>query len=265
MQRARRSVQLVALALAGAATLTGCRSEPGVAIYLGGVRHTQREVDALAVQLRPLSSAGLGDARTRVVQWLVLRDLIKRTATAEKWGAAQVDVDGAASKLQPSVQQAAEQAATAALGDHPSEEKVNKAQAELADKVAAQMRTIRPAITLYAEFQAYLALAQQHVSSGPPPDADYAELFQRAKEGGLIQPGTTEAQFREGLNAQDGQAVAANFGLRDLLAGMVKHSDLTINPRYSPARVALLGDGNGHDLIVLSLDGKPRSAPVRGA
>ena len=59
--------------------------------------------------------------------------------------------------------------------------------------------------------------------------------------------------------------MAANFGLRDLLAGMVKQADLTINPRYSPARVALLGDGNGHDLIVLSLDGKSGSAPVRSA
>jgi hypothetical protein len=261
MQRARRSALLLTLALLGAATLTGCRSEPGVAIYVGGARHTQHEVDDLATKLAGLSG-DLREGRTQVVQWMVLRDVIKRTAIAEKWDAPQVDVDAASSSLQASVQQGAEQAAQKALGDNPSADQISKAQAEITDKVAAQMRTIRPVSVLFAEVQAYMKLAQAHVSSETPPDADYTDLYHRAKEAGFVKPGASETDFRQGLSPQDRQAVESSFRLRDLLAGMVKRADLTINPRYAPANVSMLNDGKGHDLIVLQLDSKA-GAPVR--
>lgn len=251
MQRARRTALLVTLALLGAATLTGCRSEPGVAIYIGGARHTQHEVDDLAAKLAMiptsvLPQSGIGGNREQIVKWLVLRDLIKRTATAEKWDAPKVDVDGASAQLQTAMQQ-------------------DPGASASADKVAAKVRAVRPVIALLVESQAYVQLAQQHAKAAQPSDADYAELFTRAKAGGLIPPGTPEAEFRQGIGEENAQLVAAKIGLRNLLADMLKKADVVINPKYAPAEWSVLDDGNGHELIVLSLGGTSGSAPVREA
>jgi hypothetical protein len=84
MQRARRMALVAALALAAGLALTGCRSQPSVAAYVGDHRYTQADVDRIFNEVKDKPEPAVPATRQRIVRLLVLRDLAKQVATARK-------------------------------------------------------------------------------------------------------------------------------------------------------------------------------------
>ncbi|GAA1816197.1 hypothetical protein HC028_10135 [Planosporangium flavigriseum] len=228
MQRARRVASIAGLALVGTLALTGCRSEPGAAIYVGSTTYSHEYVDGLSAQLQKVSSLSRGDGRQTIAQWLVVRDLGKRMVADNKWPAPEVDEHGAESQIQQAL---------------PTAER-------------GSLETLRPLIKIFAEYEAYRGAVQQHATLAQPTDADYADLYQRAKVAGLVGPGVDEATYRKSLGAQNDQLFRANVSLRQLYSEAVKKANVSVNPKYAPAELALLRDQQNHALVVVSLNSK---------
>jgi hypothetical protein len=219
MHRARRVSLLAVLALAGTLALTGCRSQPDVAIYVGDRTYSQKQVDGMAKQLKAIPNFNAGNPQELVTQWIVLRDVGKKIVAEKKWPAPKVD--------------------TATLAEQTGQ----PAKSEL--------------VTLIAEFQAYQQALIGNVKPAAPTDADYAELHKRFVAAGLVDPSMDEQAFRKGLQGDDLDLVSTRLGLRNLYADGIKHAKVTVNPRYAPAEGIMLGDQQGHPVIVVPLNSKP--------
>jgi hypothetical protein len=248
MQRARRLALLAVLALTGTLALTGCRSQPGTAIYIGSATYSQKYVDGLSDQLQKLPGFTRGDGRKNVTQWLVVRDLGKRMVADNRWPAPQIDEQGATTQIQDALQAGGQGAARGSVD------------------------SVRPLIQLYAQYEAYRGAVQQHVTLVEATDADYADLYQRAKSAGLVDPGMDATTYRQSLGPQNDQLFRANLGLRKLFSDAVKKADVSINPKYAPAELPLLHDQQNHALVVVPLNSKagepavvPAPAPAQSA
>ncbi|WFE23469.1 hypothetical protein O7621_09400 [Solwaraspora sp. WMMD937] len=97
MQRVRRLASITVIALVGVAALSACRSQPGVAAYVGDEQYTEEQVtsliDDMADQLGEQAGqqgAPLLPTRQQVVSALVLADVC-----------AQLDVPGGAQPVSP--------------------------------------------------------------------------------------------------------------------------------------------------------------------
>jgi hypothetical protein len=238
MQRARRVALVAVLALVGGLALAGCRSQPGEAIYVGAAKYSQQYVDDLSEQLLKVPGFTLADGRQTIAQWIVMRDLGKRMVADNGWPAPSVDEEAATGQFQNALQ--ANEPATA-------------------QKTIA---SIRPLIQLYAQYQGYNATAQQHAGPAQPTDADYADLYQRAKAAGLVDPGTDEAAYRQSLGAQNDQLFRANIGLRNMYLKTIKKANVSVNPKYAPVELTLLHDSNNHALVVIPLNAKTAAPAV---
>jgi hypothetical protein len=222
MYRLRRVSLLAVLAVAGALALSGCRSQPSVAIYVGDTTYTQRQVEKLATELTALPAFKTGDARKAVTQWIVQRDVAKKMLTDRRIALPPVEMRAAQSAGLP---------ANGAL------------------------------IKLYAEYQAFTGAVQQRATPAEPTEADFAELYRRAKLAGIVEPGTPEAQFRQSLGEQNLQLFATNLGIRNIYLDGIKKAHVTVNPRYADD-VAMLSDNAGHALVVLPLNSKQSTSAV---
>jgi hypothetical protein len=223
MYRVRRVSLLAILAVVGALTLSGCRSQPSVAIYVGNTTYTQKQVEKLATELKAIPEFKTGDARKLVTQWIVRRDVARKMLTDRRIALPAVEL-----------QQAAQSTGLPATG---------------------------ALVKLYAEYQAFNGAIQERSTPAEPTDADFAELYRRAKLAGLVQPGTPEAQFRQGLGDQNLQLFATNLGIRNIYLDGIKKAHVTVNPRYADD-VALLSDNAGHALVVLPLNSKQSTSAV---
>jgi hypothetical protein len=233
MQRARRPVLLAVLALVGTLALTGCRSQPSTALYVGGTSYSQKYVDGLADQLQKVSPASFsrGDGRQTIAQWLVERDLGKRMVADKHWPAPEVDEQSATAQIQDALQ-------AGGNGD------------------ARAVEPLRPLIKLYAEYAAYRGAVQQHATPARPTDADYADLYQRFRAAGMLPPDVTEAKFRTGLSQQDQQMILPNLAMRNLYSEAVRKANVTVNPKYGLAELQLLKTNDNHPIVVVPFDAK---------
>jgi hypothetical protein len=238
MQRARRVAIVAVLALVGGLALAGCRSQPGAAIYVGAARYSEKYVDDLSEQFLKVPGFNRSAGRQTVAQWIVMRDLGKRMVADNGWPAPKVDKDAAKGQFQDALQSS--------------------------DPATAQktIDSIDPLIRLYAEFQGYNAATQQHAQPAQPTDADYADLYQRAKAAGLVEPGTDEAGYRQALGAQNDQLFRANIGLRNMYLETIKKANVSVNPKYAPVELTLLHDSNNHPLVVIPLIAKAAAPAV---
>ncbi len=94
MQRARRVVVAALLSLAGGLVVTGCRSEPGVAVYVGGVRYTQEGVDRIVNPAEARKDAAVTVSPQWVVRLIVTRDLARQLAAEKNLTVEPIDVSG---------------------------------------------------------------------------------------------------------------------------------------------------------------------------
>src|SRR5690242_15564510 len=91
MQRARRLALVAVLALLGALALTGCRSEPSVAAYVGDQKIMVKDIDGVIDDLSghqlQVNPAQFGDVRQIILADLVFAEFGKRYADDKGWPA----------------------------------------------------------------------------------------------------------------------------------------------------------------------------------
>lgn len=227
MQRARRLALVAVLAVVGTFALAGCRSQPGTAIYIGSTTYSQRYVDDLADQLQKMPSISRGDSRQTIAQWLIERDLGKRLVADKQWQEPAVDENRAASTIENGLQQAGSQ---------------------------ASVESLRPLIKLYAQYEAYRGAVQQHITPQQVPDAEYADLYQRARAAGQVPANVDVATYTQNVRQQNEQLLQTVLGMRTLYADAAKAVKVSLNPKYGPAELVLLSDQQNNAMIVLPLD-----------
>jgi hypothetical protein len=224
MHRARRLASVAAVAVLGLTGLAACRSEPGVAVYLGDQRITEERVNAIAQEAQlpaataqpqepsaqPSAPAQPAVSRQDVVDLLVSLDLGKQIV-AEK-------------KLTVPDQVTPEQVA-AELGVAPGSEYA-RMYGEWIDVAQAIMGAEQPAA---------------------PTDAQIMTVYEGLVEAGAIEPDLSLAQIKEAFG--DGQFVAVAAGLGDQLAAKADADGATVNPRYLPLAAPLFVTANGRPVF----------------
>lgn len=245
----RRLIAVVAAALA-AGVLAGCRSEPGVAAYVGDVKVTEDRVTAVLADARtkldaairaqteaqPSQPAPAGSTRVElpvnrqdVVNVLVGVEIVKAAAARENLAPADVPVDQLVNYIRL-----------------PEDTEFFRA---------------------YHEYSRYrTALESSNTTLKQPTEADLRDVFARFMAAGGAGPEVTFEVFQQQfIQGQNLQLVQSAVTLRDRLAPVAAGADVSVNPRYR-AELSLLDfadqQGGRHPLVVLPLTGSPRAPAV---
>jgi hypothetical protein len=253
MQRARRFASTAVVATLAVSGLAACRSEPGVAAYLGDRQITVDRVDAVYT-----------DAR------------VKLDAALEKARAAQAGQAGA----QPVPD-------TVALPISRQDVLITLVGQDLI-KQYAQSKGVRPTavdpasitqempltpdaefVVALAEYRGYVEALAQAAQPGDVTEADLTDVFERLRDAGALgQQGATATvqQWAGSLNPQQRQVLAQFIGLREDMEKSVGGFRATINPRFGPGELPLLPFNDAQSrlsaLIVLPLTAAPKPAAV---
>jgi hypothetical protein len=257
MQRARRFAFVAALTVAGLTALTGCRTNPEVAAYVGPDTYTEAQVtqiydnayDTLQAAVReqaerqaaaqPAPSPSPSPAavplpitRQDIVLALVGRELFKRAAGA--LGIAKVDV--------------------------PPDQLVQQKRLPLESEF----------MQIWAEHEGYRFALLQKLPGKTPTEADLRDIYNRLVAGGLFDPATLPFNdFATRLPAEQREGAAALMALREAMQAQVREGDIVVNPRYTPAEIAIdsFADRNQvtRPLIVVQLETDPGEPFVRDA
>lgn len=227
--------RLVAVAVAGAlvlAGLTGCRSEPGSAAFVGGTRITVHTVDAmldgLLVDGANVRESDKGAARQQITSVLTFLEVATRYAQSQGYPTPPAEYQALATQL--------------------------------------GLPSSNGYVRAVAEAQAYQALLEQRATPVAVSDTEYGAIADRvnAQVGGAA-GGRDEvvAQFKANFADQIGRAVA----VRDELTKAIKQYDVTVNPLYAPAAWVLLQlqfkqTGQQVDLVVLPLTAGAGTPPA---
>src|SRR4051794_31879423 len=191
MHRLRRGALLAAVAVVGALALSGCRSQPNVAVYVGHTSYSQQRVEKMASELEQRSPYKGGAARMTVAQWIVQRDVAKQMLTVRHIALPAVDLKDTAAKTKLP----------------PGSELVK----------------------LFGEYQAYDGAIQQRATPTEPTPADLKELFNRAQTAGLVAKGSSQAAFTQGILAQNQELIASKIGIRNIYADGIKRGRVSVN------------------------------------
>jgi hypothetical protein len=219
MQRARLA-SIVVIAAVGVLALSGCRSQPGVAAYIGAQQITENQVTGIVDDVKrkiPAGAQATPPTRDAVVSTLVLSDICQRL-TAEKG-------------LQPQ-------------GKPP------------ADQVAMLLGV--PVNSTYAQQRVDLYGCLSGVPAGQPvapTPQELAAVVARGKAGGVIPPNVPEQVAAQQL---DGTQLRAALASRKAIADAVARYAVTVNPRYRPLEFPVLSfQGNVVALSVPLGQGDP--------
>jgi hypothetical protein len=206
MQGARRTAVLAVLAVLGGLILTGCRSQPAVAAYVGGVAISNAEVERIVQDARTKVERGeLGSEvhldfavlRTRTVEALITRELIRQLARDTAVTLPTPDYAGFAS--------------------------------------ANQLPPTFHLTRLLAEAQTDLTEIAKKASPFVPTDADRKDAFDRTTINGqsVTNPFDTVKQFF------DTPEMRQALGTRELLRVALKRHPVDVNPLYGPIEIRI--------------------------
>jgi hypothetical protein len=224
MQRARL-MTLAAVGAMAAALLTGCKSEPTVAAYVGSDRitdaHVESVVDSASAKIR-------GDAtqqRDTVLGLEVFLSVAKRYADEKGWATPSIDYAGVATSI-----------------NLPEDNEFVRA---------------------VAETDAYLKLLSSNIPPAAPSDADLQAMYQHAIAEQLATPGHF-SDFTDAIQPFMTDISAAT-GVRNELAAAAKRYGVTVNPRVAPVEMTLYGipTTTGEPFTAVALSFPAASAPVR--
>ncbi|MCZ7439740.1 hypothetical protein O7598_25290 [Micromonospora sp. WMMC241] len=205
--RARRLVAVASVAV-GLVALSGCRTEPGVAAYIGDHRVTEDQVTSILDEARDgLSSqpatAPQADAllppRDQVVATLVLSDVCKELS-ADK---------GYQPKTQVTPEQVAQQLGLPAGAAYPKK---------------------------VAEFYTCVSGVPVGESTAPSKE-DLATVIAAGRAAGAIPPDVSDADAAGQL---DGDQLRSALATRKALADAIDGYDVSVNPRYRPLAFPVL-------------------------
>ncbi|MEV1288971.1 hypothetical protein [Micromonospora sp. NPDC049679] len=204
MQRARRLVSIPVIAAVGLLALAGCRSEPGVAAYIGDTKITEDRVTAIVDD----ATTQLGEnaeaqppTRAMVVSTLVLREVCDRLNPVPPAG-------------------------------QPTPPPVSPEQ-------LSQNLGVPPTTTLAKE-SAELQTCLMRIQAGPPiaPSAEQlADVVTRGKAAGAIPPDFPADQAAAQL---DGEQLRSALASRKAISEAVDRYHVTVNPRYRPLEFPVL-------------------------
>ncbi|MGY0003571.1 hypothetical protein [Micromonospora sp. I033] len=223
--RARRLVAVASVAV-GLVALTGCRTEPGVAAYVGDHRVTEDQVTSILDEMRAGLAASPATAeqapallpgRDQVVATLVLRDVC-RDLSADK-------------------------------GYQP--------QAQVSPAQVAQQTSL-PADAAYPQRVAELYTCMSGVPAGEqaaPTQEELAAVIAAGRSSGDI-PATVSDE--EAAGQLDGAQLRSALATRKVLADAIGGYDVSVNPRYRPLLFPLLSFKGGPAVSVPL--GEPGSA-----
>ena len=222
MQRARRVALLAALAVLGAASLAGCRTQPTVAAYLGDSKITEARVERIINEVRSELPAGqLGMYRQLVVSWLIGGNLASRINRDRGYPTLQPSYEELAAQAQPKV--------PAHVGNKPQLTELAK---------------------IFGDWNAAGGTLLAKVKPAPLSEADKHAIFDRVAASGRLRPGTTYEQVADQIDQPENGPFV---GLRNELRDAAKGVHLSVNPRYRPLALALgpveLPLGSGTDAL----------------
>jgi hypothetical protein len=217
MQSGRRLAIVAVLGILGVLVLSGCRSQPRVAAYVGSTRYTEAQVDKIITNLQQFPTANLpedkrqqiegqkqqiladmGTLRRDVVSAMVLGDLGRRIAADRHVNVPQVDYAAFADQFQTL----------------PGAE-LTKVQADWIAVATALVQTVQPK---------------------PATEADIRAIFNALRASNRLPAGAT---LQDVAAAYDNARTRQVVGLRDLMADAARQQQVTINPRYRPLTVSL--------------------------
>ncbi|MER7888266.1 hypothetical protein ABTX15_00380 [Micromonospora sp. NPDC094482] len=212
--RARRLVAVASVAV-GLVALAGCRTEPGVAAYIGDHRITEEQVTSIVGELRPETSASPSAneeqaanpaqaaapvvSRGEVVTTLVLLDVCRQLSADNSY--------------EPRGQVSPEQVA---------------------------QQTGLPAEATYVKRFAELHTCMSGVPGSQPVAPTKAELdkvIEIGRAAGSIPADVTDEQAASQL---DGDQLRAALASRKTLVDAIDGYDVSVNPRYRPLAYPLL-------------------------
>lgn len=213
MQRMRRlsSVALLTvLAVLGAGALTGCRSDPAVAAYVGDRQLTQSSVDDLEAELADAVDE-VAEGTSERFDHASLRRLILSSMVVEEVGAKIAeDRRVAVPKADPSA--AAE---LFGLTSNPA--------------LAEAFTTTRFATLISTAITTLGALAGD-VEPVTPSEADQRELYDTL----VLNGGGQLPAFDRVRSVFDRQNIGRELRVRELFSEELKDRHVTVNPRYAP-------------------------------
>ena len=208
MQRVRRLVPLALVVVLGIAGLTGCRSNPAVAAYVGGQRYTVQDLDGLlddTIALTPpeqrQGEINLGSGRQEVLQVLVLDELAAKVVAARGLR----------------VQEITPEITVQMLGLEAGTERADAAGRNDYLRALLRMRSTMETLT-------------QAVDPVTPTEADQREVFDSLVDQGQL-AGRKFEQIQVSLTAE---LLGRHLGLRNVLIDAVERYHVVVNPRYAP-------------------------------
>ena len=227
--RARRLVAVASVAV-GLVALAGCRTEPGVAAYVGDHRIAETTVDGIVEELAAASPApqapGEPEAqrpqirRTQIVSTLVLHEVCKRVS-ADKGYRAQTP---------------------------PEPERVR------------QQLGLAPG-SVYAQRSAELNSCLSGLPFGAPAaptQEELTELVEAGKSAGVI---PAEVTVEQAASQLDGDQLRNALAAKKALNEAVSAYDVTVNPRYRPLEFPVLSFNSDAPAVSVPL-GEPGTGAV---
>ncbi|SCL18873.1 hypothetical protein [Micromonospora inyonensis] len=215
--RARRLVAVASVAV-GLVALSGCRSEPGVAAYVGDQRITEDAVTRILDELRD-------DAAASTPQ---------RPATDQPAGQ-----PGAPEQRLPGRSEVVSTLVLGQVCQRLSADKGYRPQNQVpVEQVSQQLGY--PTDTTYPQRVAELYTCLSGMPSGQPvapTEQEMVDLVKAGKKAGAIPEEVTVEQAATQL---DGQQLRSALATRNALAEAVEGYDVTVNPRYRPLSFPVL-------------------------
>jgi len=237
MQRARRLALVVVLALVGGVILAGCRSQPGVAAYVGDKKYTVRQVDEIVDRIVKLNNQRSQEPPDRRQVVPISRQLV---LGAMVYGDLEADL-------------LAERGLTAQSGNATAI--ARSFGLEMSDPYAQLLGTY---------YDRFTVLAQSGAGTGAAPTRDQLLRYYHAGvEAGVYRAGATDDDI---ANSRDVPAdVLADLGAQALVDQAAKDKHVVVNPRYAPLPLPILMRQAGGGSIVLLPFGGSGASFVSGA
>jgi hypothetical protein len=250
MQRARRLACSAVVAFVALAGLAACRSEPGVAVYLGNRTITMDRINAV-----------YDDARTKLETAV---DKV-RAQQAGKPGAqpvpATVDLPISRQDVLAAI------VGVDVLKGYAQRKGVSPEPVTAQDVVQEiPLPADSEYIKMAVEYRGYINGLAVAATPATPTEADLRDVYRRLGRAGGFGPGGAVPfeEWTASLTAQQQQVLRQFVGLRNELSKEVAGLKATVNPRFGAAELPLLpfADANGKPAPLVVLPLAPANGPA---
>jgi hypothetical protein len=209
MQRVRHLAVLAVLTLVGGLALAGCRSEPGVAAYVGNEKITVDRVDDVIAAVDKVNAQRTTEtqpgpipiSRQLVLGLLVYSDLAQQLMDQKNLEEDGTFVEAAASNYGIPV-------------DHPYAE-------------------------LLGRYLNRIDVLTKNAGTATPSKDQLLRYYHAGVDAQIFRPGLSDDVVVRGLQSP---AIAADLNVQAMIDDLGKKQDLTVNPRYAPLPMPLLID-----------------------